>query len=102
MTENAIDMKSAYELAMERLNKSAPTIKLTAAQKQELADLEARYKAKVAEREIGLQEKVNQFQAAGEFDQASQLEQQLLEERKALAAELEAKKDKVRQGGQKR
>ena len=30
-------MKSAYELAMERLNKVTPTVKLTAAQKKQLA-----------------------------------------------------------------
>jgi hypothetical protein len=30
-------MKSAYELAMERLNKTAPTVKLSAAQKKDLA-----------------------------------------------------------------
>ena len=34
-------MKSAYELAMERLEKQAPSRTLTAAQKTEIADLEA-------------------------------------------------------------
>jgi len=41
-------MKSAYELAMERLNKSAPSVKLTAAQKKELAELDSQYAAKIA------------------------------------------------------
>ena len=38
-------MKSAYELAMERLNKNAPSVKLTPAQKKELAQLDTVYAA---------------------------------------------------------
>ena len=45
-------MKSSYELAMERLNKSAPTTKLTADQKKQLAELDSQYAAKIAQREI--------------------------------------------------
>jgi len=45
-------MKTAYELAMERLSKTAPTVKLTAEQKAELAELESRCAAKIAEREL--------------------------------------------------
>ena len=51
-------MKSAYELAMERLNKQSPTIKLTDRQKTEIAELESRYKAKIAEREIALKDQI--------------------------------------------
>ena len=47
-------MKSSYELAMERLNKTAPTTKLTAPQKKALAELDSRYAAKIAEREMAL------------------------------------------------
>jgi hypothetical protein len=47
-------MKSAYELAMERLNKPAPSMKLNAAQKKELAELDSLYASKVAQREIFL------------------------------------------------
>ena len=43
-------MKSAYELAMERLNKMQPSVKLTAAQKKEMAELDAKCAAKIAER----------------------------------------------------
>jgi UDP-N-acetylmuramoylalanine--D-glutamate ligase len=47
-------MKSAYELAMERLNKQGPQTKVSAEQKKQLADLDSRYAAKVAERELFL------------------------------------------------
>ena len=39
-------MKSAYELAMERLQKQSPVTKITAEQKAELARLDTLYKAK--------------------------------------------------------
>ena len=95
-------MKSSYELAMERLNKSAPVVKLTTAQKQELAELDSRYAAKVAEREIGLKDQIGELSVRGEFDKAAELEKQLVSERKALQVELEEKKEKVRQSRQKR
>lgn len=95
-------MKSSYELAMERLNKSAPVVKLTAAQKKELAELDSRYAAKVAEREIGLKDQISQLAARGEFEKAAELEKQLNIERKSLQAELDSKKELVREGRQKR
>src|SRR5689334_20143558 len=45
-------MKSAYELAMERLNKTSPTVKLTDEQKKEIGELESKCSAKIAEREL--------------------------------------------------
>jgi hypothetical protein len=45
-------MKSAYELAMERLNKKSPTVKLNDDQKKQLAELDSLYASKIAEREI--------------------------------------------------
>jgi len=89
-------MKTAYELAMERLNKSAPVTKLSAAQKNELAELDSKYAAKVAEREIALRDEAAKAAAAGEIDKAEQLQLQLLNERKSIQAELEAKKDQIR------
>ena len=94
-------MKTSYELAMKRLNKSAPVAKLSAAQKKQLADLDSKYAARVAEREIALKDEAAQAAAAGEFDKVEQLQQQLVIERKALQAELEEKKDQIRGGGAK-
>ena len=42
-------MKSAYQLAMERLEKSSPSMKLSEGKKRELADIESTYKARIAE-----------------------------------------------------
>jgi hypothetical protein len=89
-------MKSAYELAMERLNKSSPTVKLTDAQKREIADLEARYKAKLAERELAVKDEMNAAAGKWDLDAMSQAEDRLALERKKLQAELEEKKEAVR------
>jgi len=90
-------MKSAYELAMERLNKTAPAVKLTDEQKKEIADLEAKYKAKIAEREIFLKDNLAAAAAKGDAEAHAQLEKQMVSDRKSLASELEEKKEAVRQ-----
>lgn len=91
-------MKTAYDLAMERLSKSSPSVKLNEEQKREIAELESRCKAKIAEREIALKNEITQAAAAGEAEKAAELEQQLVNERKKLLAGLEDKKDAVRRG----
>jgi hypothetical protein len=88
-------MKSSYELAMERLNKTAPTTKLSAGQKKQIAELEKKSKAKVAERELALQDEITKAANAGEFEKVEQLQQQLAHERKTLQAELETKKEAI-------
>jgi hypothetical protein len=89
-------MKSAYELAMERLNKDAPTAKLTAAQKKELAELDSVYSAKIAQREIFLKGELAKAEMSGDFEALEQLQKQLVSERKTLNAELEEKKEAIR------
>jgi hypothetical protein len=89
-------MKSAYELAMERLNKTAPAYKLSDEQKKQLAELDSRYAAKIAEREIFLKGEIAKATAQGDQEALVQLERQLASDRKSLHAELEEKKEKVR------
>lgn len=90
-------MKSSYELAMERLNKTAPVAKLTADQKKEIAELESKAKAKTAEREIALKDAIAAAAEAGDFEKVDQLKEQLIKERKAIQADLEEKKDRIHQ-----
>ena len=79
---------------MERLNKSAPGVKLSGAQKKELAELDSKYAAKIAEREIALNGEMTK--AAGDFEKEESLRAQLSADRKKLQAELEEKKEQVR------
>ena len=91
-------MKSAYELAMERLSKSQPTVKLTEKQKAEIADLESRYAAKIAQEEIMLKEQIAEAAQQGDWEKQQELERRLVAERKKLQGDLEEKKESVRQG----
>jgi len=94
-------MKSAYELAMERLNKKSPAVKLSDKQKAELAELDSKYAARIAEREIFLKGELEKVTAKGDFEAMEQLEKQLTSERRKLQGELEEKKEAVRQQGSK-
>jgi hypothetical protein len=89
-------MKSAYELAMERLNKASPTVKMTDEKKKQLAELDSKYAAKIAEREIFLKDNLAAARAKGDYEAMAQLEKQMVSERKSINAELEEKKNKVR------
>jgi len=88
-------MKSAYELAMERLNKSTPTVQLTAGQKAEIGELESQFAAKIAAREIALKAEI--AKVAGDPVKTDGLREQLAHERGKLLAELEEKKLAVRE-----
>lgn len=90
-------MKSAYELAMDRLSKTAPSRKIGAEQKQQLAEIDSKYAAKVAEREIFLKGEMQKAVDKGDFEAFQQLEKQLVSDRKSLEVEREEKKDKIRQ-----
>ena len=91
-----LKMKTAYELAMERLSKTSPAVKVTAGQKKHLAELDSKYTAKIAEREISLNGEIDRAAGSRDVEKAEQLRQQLVKERKALQAELEEKKEKAR------
>jgi hypothetical protein len=91
-------MKTAYELAMERLSRSSPSIRLTDEQKRQIADLESRCKAKIAERELTLKDEIAKAAEAGEAEKIAELEQRLVAERAKLTADLEEKKEAVRRG----
>ena len=85
---------------MERLNKTAPAKKLNEAQKKELAELDSKYAAKIAEREIASKDEIAKAGAAGDFEKMGKLQEQLVAERKKFQAELEEKKEQIRRTAQ--
>ncbi len=91
-------MKSAYELAMERLNKTSPTVKLTEEQKKEIAEFESKAAAKIAERELFIRGEIAKAIDKGDDEAIQQLEKQLVSDRKSIQADLEDRKNKVREG----
>jgi len=91
-------MKSAYQLAMERLEKAAPSISLTEDQKNEIAEVDSVYRAKIAEREVFLKDQIRKAQIAGNLEEAQSLEKQLASEMRRLQGACEGKKEKLRAG----
>ena len=91
-------MKSAYELAMERLDQSDPSSKqpLSDEQKARLAEIDIVYQGKLAEREIFLQQKLESALASGNAEEADQIRAQISSEKCRLEEEREAEKDRVR------
>ena len=89
-------MKSAYELAMERLQKESPDQSLSEEKKVELAELDNLYKSKLAEREVFLGGKIAEAEATGDFEALDQLQRQLTSDKKTLESELEEKKEAAR------
>lgn len=94
-------MKSAYELAMERLQKASPSLSLTEEQKKELAEIDSKYRAKIAEKELFLNEQIRKAQAESKVDEVESLEKQLTSEVRRLRDDCEAKKEKLRTGFEK-
>lgn len=91
-------MKSAYELAMERLAKSDPDSgkPITAEQKARLAEIDTVYKGKMAEREIFLKKQLSEALAAGNYEESEKVKQQIASERARLEEEREEEKERVR------
>jgi hypothetical protein len=91
-------MKSAYDLAMERLEKQSPTVKLTEEQRSQLAEIESLYKSRIAEKELLLNDLIRREQAAGKASEVENLRKQLASEIRRLSEECESKKERIRQG----
>jgi hypothetical protein len=81
---------------MERLEKTAPTVKLTAEQKAAIAEVDSATKAKIAEREVFLRGEIAKAAAKGDALEAAELEQQLARDLRRLENEAEDKKERIR------
>ena len=89
-------MKSAYELAMERLQQTSPSLSLTEEQKKELAEIDSKYRAKIAEKELFLRDQIRKAQTEGKADDIDSLEKQLASDVRRLQEECELTKEKLR------
>jgi hypothetical protein len=88
-------MKSAYEIAMERLEKKSPSgPPLTDAQRNELAEVDTLYESKIAEVKIACEQDLKQ--AAGNPGIVDQVRYKYREDLARLEAEREEKKADIR------
>ena len=88
-------MKSAYELAMERMG-GGDDKPLTDNQKEKIAEIDSKYKAKIAERKIFLEKSLTDAQAQGNGDEIELIRRQLNDEIADLEDKSESEKDKIR------
>ena len=91
-------MKSAYELAMERLAKSdpGPSRPLSPEARARLAEVDRVYKGRLAEREIFLREQLEKALAGTDADEVEKIRKQIASERARIEEEREAEKDRIR------
>jgi hypothetical protein len=92
-------MKSAYELAMERMQKEKPTQKLSEAQLEKLREIDSLYTAKLAERRTFLHDKIQKAAFAGDAETEEVLRRELARDIIVIEEEMEERKQQVRDGG---
>ncbi len=70
---------------------------LTDEQKAKIAEIDSKYKAKIAERKIFLEKSLSDAQAQGNEEEIELVRRQLNDEVAELEAKSEAEKDKIRE-----
>ncbi len=88
-------MKSAYELAMERLAKTEPAPKLSDQQRADISEISNRYEAKIAERQTFLQGKLQAAIISGDLKEEAELSDQLRRDLSVIREEMDAKKKAI-------
>ena len=88
-------MKSAYELAMERMG-GGDDKPLTDEQKEQIAAIDSKYKAKIAERKIFLEKSLSEAIEQHNHEEADTIRRQLADEIASLEDKAEADKEKIR------
>ena len=91
-------MKSAYELAMDRLESKDPGVLLTDEQKARIADIEAKCKADIAAKELLLQGEMAKATAAGSQEELAEIRRQLADDIRRFEEKREREKEEVRRG----
>lgn len=101
MSENKSGLKSAYDLAMERMAQKdgGGLVKLSPEQKTRIAEVTRKTRAKVAEIEIMYQKRIAEAQAAGGDDapeKVRKLEDEQRRDLEKLRAQEEDEKNRIR------
>lgn len=97
-------LKSSWELSLEKSDSIVPELKdkkkLTAQQKEQIAEIRREYKAKIADREIMLQDKLGKLHHRTPPEEIETttfvLRQEFTKETQDLEAEMEKKVEEIR------
>ena len=93
-------MKSAYDLAMERLEKTEGAAKaLTKEQKEAIAEIDRQLQARIAEVEIMAKQSVAEARAAGDGEKLREIEDHRQRDLERSRSRAEEDKQAVRDGG---
>lgn len=87
-------MKSAYELAMSRLEKNSPSVSLSEDQKRAIAEVDSEINAKIAEKKIFLEGEL----LKADPTEKDEIRRQLASELQRLEEKREKQKEKIRTG----
>ena len=98
------DLKSAWELSLERSDDLVPELKskkkLTKKQKEQIAEIRKEYAAKTADRDVTMQDKVRKLPDRVPPEEIAEakinLETQFREEKASLANEMEKEIESIR------
>lgn len=95
------ELKSAWEIAMEKLEgqEEMAVEKLTDEQKKEIAEIRSKYKARIAEAEINTDSKIKSAVETGAYDQVEVVREQLVQEKNRLNRDMEKEIEKIRKSG---
>ena len=86
-------MKSSFELAMERMG--GENSALSDDQKKIIAEIDSKYKAKIAERKIFLEKNISEALQKGLQEEVDTLRKQVAEEITSLENKAENEKEKI-------
>ena len=97
-------LKSAWEISLEKSDKLVPEVKkqkkLTAKQKEQIAEIRKEFKAKIADKDVTHQHKLNRLADRIPPDQlateSEKLKQEFVEEKEQLEKEMEAQIEAIR------
>ena len=90
--------KSAWELALEKLQREDPAEirKLTDEQKVAIADIRRRYQARIAEAELASQDRLKSAATAGRYDEIGEIREDLAAQKRRLNLEMEKEIEECR------
>ena len=94
------ELKSAWEIALEKMETRGESRieKLSAEQKEAIAETRRKYRARIAEVEINSATRIKEALESGQMDQVRVLQNELPLERKKLEDRMESKVERIREG----
>ena len=94
------ELKSAWEIALEKMEASGETRveELSEEQKEAIAETRRKYRARIAEAEINSAARIRGALESGQVDQIQGLQEELSRERRKLEDRMESKVEAIREG----